>query len=179
MRFEDPPSRRWQTSGGVALLVLLAFAAGWLLRDCEPPPPTVAAPLPECPPAAPPSEAPPCVQDEPEPASATPERAAPRTKRRLPALAPRDEDADRSALLAWVRGETPSLRPCMTRGEPLRMTVRVRVNEGGEIERAALHPSSGELDRATRTCLEQRLRAWRLPDALRTGARELIFAVRL
>jgi len=179
MRFSDPPSRRWQTAGGLALMVLLAFAGGWLLRDCEPPPPSVAAPPPECPPAALPLEAPPCVQHEPGPAGATPERAAPRTKRRLPALAPRDEDADRRALLAWVRGETPSLRSCMARGEPLRVTVRVSVNEGGEIERAALHPSSGELDRATRICLEQRLRAWRLPEALRSGARELVFAVRL
>lgn len=160
-------------------MMMLAFAGGWLLRDCEPQPPSVAAPLPECPPAAPPSEPPPCVQDEPGPPGTTPERAAPRTKRRLPALAPRDEDADRRALLAWVRGETPSLRPCMARGEALRVTVRVSVNEGGEVERAALHQSSGELDRAARTCLEQRLRAWRLPEALRSGARELVFAVRL
>jgi hypothetical protein len=163
----------------MALLVLLAFSAGWLLRDCEPPPPSVAAPLPECPPALAPTEAPPCVPAETGPAGPAPERAEPRAKRRLPALAPRDEDADRRALLAWVRGETPSLRSCMARGEPLRVTVRVSVNEGGEIERAALHQSSGELDRAARTCLEQRLRAWRLPEALRSGARELVFAVRL
>lgn len=161
----------------MALLVLLAFGSGWLLRDCEPPPDPIAAPLPECPPAAVPSEPPPCAPDEP--AGAAPERAATRAKRRLPALPPRDEDADRRALLAWVRAQTPSLRACMAGGEPLRMTVRVRVSDAGEIERAALHPSSGELDGATRACLEERLRAWRLPDALRTGARELVFAIRL
>jgi len=178
MRFSEPPPRRWQTSGGVALVVLLAFAAGWLLRDCEPPPPSITAPVPECPPAIVPSETPPCIPEEPGPAGPAPQRAELRAKRRLPALAPRDEDADRRALLAWARAETPALRPCMD-GEPLRTTVRVWVNERGEVERAALHPSSGELDRAARTCLEQRLRTWCLPEALRSGARELVFAVRL
>lgn len=173
MPFPEPPRRWWE---GTALAAMLAFAGGWLLRDCEPPPPIEAAPPPECPPAAEPVPCEPAA-DEPEPAARADARA-PRRVRRLPALPPRDEHADRRALLAWARRETPTLRACVPEAS-LRMTVRLSVDEEGEVVRAALHPIGSELDRQARACLEQTLRAWRLPEELRTGARELVFGVRL
>jgi hypothetical protein len=160
---------------------MIAFAGGWFLRDCEGPPPPVvetAPVVPECPPVPEPV---PCEPegDVSEPAAPSANGRAPRkAARRLPSLAPRDERADRRALLAWARRETPTLRECVP-GGGLRMTVRLSVGEQGEVVRAALHPIGGELPPVARACLEARLRAWRVPDELRTGARELVFGVSL
>src|SRR5690606_41764738 len=101
-------------------------------RDrCRPPP--VDRPPPAArPPAAEPGPSEPAA-DGPAPAARADARA-PRRVRRLPALPPRDEHADRRALLAWARRETPTLRACVPEAS-LRMTVRLSVDEEGEVVR--------------------------------------------
>ena len=163
---------------------VLAFAAGFLVADCraaqsleeasvEP----LLAAAPQCAEVQCPPEN---VEVAPQPRGTLPRRIA-RTKRpaRLPEPAA-SPDADRDALLDWVRSETPSLRRCFL-DEQMghRLTARLRLDQDGRTTAVFVRPHVGELAPETTSCLRTGLRRWRVPQSLRSHHRELVFALRI